>query len=223
MGYTESKCIEEIAELYATEKLNKLYAKGFINRRGNATDSGTPYEEIYAQYIYERLIDEQLPFVYLPEVKQYCGEDRAEEKPADKEEAVQRDFYKLKRSLNEKFGKPIWYELQVHRNGKGVDLVYYNDETDEINIFELKFDNRNDTLLHTLLEIQTYYQRVDWGRAIKALKDKERIKRDYVSKINKYLLINKGCTYIDKKYNSLTEDSFVKKLLDAFKIEVVYY
>ncbi len=221
MGYTEKQCIEEISEVYKTENLNALYDNDFINRRGSVVDSGRAYDEVYAQFIYEHLIDGQLPFVYLPTVKEYCGIDRASKK-GTKEEAVQRQFYNSERTLDKKFGIPIWFELQVHRNGKGIDLVYYNSEKDEINIFELK-SNSDNTLLHTLLEIQTYYQRVDWGRAIKALKKKELLKSEYLSRINKYLLVSDDCTNIDKKFKSLTEDSFVKKLLDTFKIEVIYY
>ena len=46
-----------------------------------------------------------------------------------------------------------------------------------------------------------------------------------ISKINKYILVNKGCTHLYNKYEAIknSTDSYVKKLLDCFEIEVVIY
>ena len=154
-------------------------------------------------------------------VKAYCTVERRDGKAVG-EEKVQRDFYFDRRKLDEKYGIPVWFELQTgeHGQGKGIDLVYYNQATREINIFELKYDNVGETLLRAVLEIQTYYQRVDWYKALKGLKRWGKITSDYVAKINKYVLFNSACRNIYKKNSSLTENSFVKKLMDEFQVGV---
>ena len=46
-----------------------------------------------------------------------------------------------------------------------------------------------------------------------------------ISKINKYILVNKGCAHLYNEYEAIKDstDSYVKKLLDYFEIKVVIY
>lgn len=222
--YTKETILDQIAAIFKSGDLNRLYQEKFLNRSGNTID-GSEYQETYAQYISERLIDGRLPMISLCNVKEYCKHERKEKQSPNKnEEDVQREFYKRERVLDEKYGIPIWYELPTiaHGIGKGIDLVYYNKETFELNIFELKY-NSDESLLRAVLEIQTYYQRVNWYKAVKDLKAKERIDTNYISKINKYVLFDCTCENIYKKYSNLTEKSYVKKLIDEFNIGIVIY
>lgn len=221
--YIEEECRSQIFKLYESGNLNRLYANKFLNRYGKTLDTKQEYQEVYARYIYSHRFDGKLPMITLCNVKEYCTEDRHDTE-AENEEKVQRDFYFKRRKLDEKFGIPIWFELQTNGlgQGKGIDLVYYKQDTAEINIFELKY-NSKESLLRAVLEIQTYYQRIDWNKAVSALKARGLIQSDYISKINKYVLFNTGCTNIYNKYNDLTDESYVKKLIDEFNIGLVIY
>lgn len=225
MGYTEEQCIKSIEELYSKGDLNRLYDENCVNRNGVTTDTKREYQEICAEYIYNRLIDGRLPMIDLCDVKEYCTVPRKDDAKEINEESVQRDFYFGRLSLDSKYGKPVWFELQAngHGRGKGIDLVYYNETTHEINIFELKHDNDNETLLRAVLEIQTYYQRVDWFKAIHAPYLQEKLNSEYIAKINKYILFNQPCRNIFKKYNNLSDNSYVQKLIKEFNIGIVLY
>lgn len=227
--YTEAKCVYQISELYHTGNLNKLYDKDFLNRYGLTIDTKREYQEIYAQYIHSRLLDGRIPMITLSDVNKYCTIDRHDVVQNDREgiqneECVQRDFYYGRKLLDEKYGKPIWFELQTngHGQGKGIDLVYYNKDTFEINLFELKY-NSKESLLRAVLEIQTYYQRVDWWKAVEALKARDLIQSDYISKINKYVLFNRDCNNIYDKFKGLTDNSYVKKLMDELNVGIIIY
>lgn len=225
MAYTKEHCLKVIAEIYEKGNLNKLYDKPFIKHwNGKTSDTKEDYQEIFAEFIFNHLFNGKLPMVSVSNVKAYCEVDR-QDAIRNNEEGVQRDFYFGRRKLDDKYGKPVWFELQTGSDGqgKGIDLVYNNKDTYELNIFELKYNNSQETLLRAVMEIQTYYQRVDWEKAVKALKKRELIQSDYLAKINKYVLVNEPCRNILKKYNSLSDDSYVKKLIDEFNIGVVVY
>ena len=187
---------------------------------------GREYQELFAQFIWERLVDGRLPMINVCNVKEYCTVDR-QDAIRDNEEGVQRDFYFGRRKLDDKFGKPVWFELQTNREGqgKGVDLVYYNEQTEEINLFELKYANKKEGLLRAALEVQTYYQRVNWYAVAQAFRRRGLIGSLHISKINKYILVDEQSVKIMKKLREIKAggEGYVKKLLDEFKISVVYY
>lgn len=224
--YTKQDCLKEIAAVYESGSLNTLYQKRFIQWNGTTSDTDEEYQEIFAKYIYDRLIDGRLPLISVCNIQEYCKIPRNINKEGtNPEEKTQREYYgpNKTRKLDEKFGEPIWIELQAISQsvGKGIDLVYYNEKTSEINIFELKYHNKGETLLRAVLEIQTYYQKVDWYKALIGLKKHNEIETNYISKINKYVMFDKECKWIYHKYESLTDDSYVKKILDELKIGVV--
>lgn len=226
--YTESTCLQKIHDAYLNGNVCRLYDEKFIKSwNGVTSDSGREYQEIFAEFIYFRLIDGKLPMVDKCKVETYCEIDR-QDAIRDNEEGVQRDFFFGRRKLSAEFGIPVWFELQTNDpgQGKGIDLVYYNETTLEINIFELKYRNSTETLLRAVMEIQTYYQRVDWDKVIQALIKRGKVHSSRVAKINKYILIDKNSKKIAAKYMNISNsssDSYVKKLLDAFKIQVIFY
>ena len=227
MAYTEEACIAKISALYEKKDLSKLYDQAFIKSwNGKTSDTRREYQELFAQYIWERLVDGRLPMINVCNVKEYCTVDR-QDAIRDNEEGVQRDFYFGRRKLDDKFGKPVWFELQTNREGqgKGIDLVYYNEQTEEINLFEKKYANKKEGLLRAALEVQTYYQRVKWYAVAQALLRRGLIGSLHVSKINKYILVDEQSVRIVKKLREIEAggEGYVKKLLDAFQISIVHY
>lgn len=228
--YTKKVTTQKIEEVFESNDISKLYGKSFITSwNGKTSDTNEEYQEIFAEYIFHRLVDNNLPMIALSGIENYCEHERTYVK-RDNEEGVQRDYYFGKRKLDDSFGVPVWFELQTGEKGqgKGIDLIYCNNNTQELNIFELKY-NSTEPLLRAILEIQTYYQRVNWIKAFSDLKqareNKDKISCADISKINKYILVNKGCIPLYNKYEAIksSTDSYVKKLLDCFEIEVVIY
>ncbi|MBR2323199.1 MAG: hypothetical protein IKA54_06375 [Clostridia bacterium] len=228
--YTKKETTQKIEEIFESNDISKLYSEDFVNRKGKTSDTKEEYQEIFAEYIFHRLVDNKLPMIPPSGIENYCEHERTYVE-RDNEEGVQRDYYFGKRKLDDSYGVPVWFELQTGERGqgKGIDLVYYNNNTQELNLFELKYNNSNESLLRAILEIQTYYQRVHWSKAFSALKqareNKDKISCVGVSKINKYILVNKGCFPLYNKYEAIKSltDSYVKKLLDCFEIKVVIY
>ena len=225
--YSEEACIAAISALYEKRDLSKLYDQRFIRCwSGKTSDTGREYQELFAQYIWERLADGRLPMINICNVKEYCTVDR-QDAIRDNEEGVQRDFYFGRRELGAGYGKPVWFELQTNREGqgKGIDLVYYNEQTEEINLFELKYANKKESLLRAALEIQTYYQRVNWYAVAQALRRRGLIGSLHIAKINKYILVDQQSVRIVRKAREIAKngEGYVKKLLDEFNISVVYY
>lgn len=219
--YTEEECIK-----YIEEAQPPLYNKNFINWNGVTENTGKDYQEVFSTYIYERLDNNALPGITKLDFDHYCKNDRKPDKRGQDEEKVQREFYNGRRTLDKKFGESVWYELRTNKNGKGVDLVFYNENTNDFTIFELKYHS-GETLLRAVLELQTYYQSIQWEKALAELREKTNGKiPDDLNKIHikKCILINKECDAY-KTYHAVKEkeDSSLKKLLDAFDMEVVVY
>jgi len=236
--YTEQESIDKIANDYSKENLNKLYSQPYIKDwNGITKDSHIEYQEVFAEFILDRINNEQIPFISKSKIENYCTKGRQNNANTDNEEKVQRDFYygTNNRILDtQKYGKPFWFELQTGEDGdgKGIDLVYFNNQTNEINIFELKYRNK-EPLLRAVLEIQTYYQRVDWEKAFEALKNQVpptdssyTITCDKFSKINKYILLDRNSSNMFNKYTAITnskDHSYVKDLISLFDIKILIY
>lgn len=227
--YTKKVTTEKIDKVFASNDVTKLYGESFIKWNGITGDTNEEYQEIFAEYIFHKLVDNKLPMIAPSGVENYCEHER-KYVARNNEEGVQRDYYFGIRKLDDSYGVPVWFELQTGEKGqgKGIDLVYCINNTQELNIFELKY-NSEEPLLRAILEIQTYYQRVNWSKAFNDLKqakeNKDKIFCSSVSKINKYILANKGCACLYNKYEAIKDatDSYVKKLLDYFEITVVIY
>ena len=225
---TEKIALEPLKNQFEAEsrELKKMYSASFLVRKGQTVDTNRPYQEVYAEYIYNHLENDSIPSISIDE-KNYCRKAR-QEKNGKGEERIQRDFYFRGKSTDKKLGKCIWFELDVHRNGKGIDLVFFNDVTNELGIVELKYENDGEPLLRPVVELQTYYQRINWEKALEGLRKwvPTLPQRNEIT-IKKYLMLDKGsrsCADFDlitqQEGNS---ESYVKKLMKAFAIEVIPY
>ena len=221
-NHTEKECLN-----YIGEACYPLYSKSFINWNGKTEDTGKEYQELFSAYIYERLENNALPGVSKLDFDRYCEKDRDLSKEGTGEEKVQRKFYQKE---FKDFGMCIWYELRANKNGKGIDLVFFNKETNALTVCELKH-NSKETLLRAALELQTYYQSIQWEKALAELRERAKeiniAMPEDLSKvpIKKCILINKGCkaTSSLNEDGSLKENSALKKLLDAFEMKVEIY
>lgn len=152
-----------------------------------------------------------------------------------KEEYFQRKLYLnnidnpalLKQLEGEEF---IWFELSIDDGeGKATDLVSYNKNENRISLYEIKYGKNKDTLLHTILEIQTYYQRTKFGEKfsndfkknyINAGKHIENTSLNILS-VRKVIIVS-DTTMTHIQYNS---DRFlkVKELMEKFNIQYISF
>ena len=224
--YTKEKLQSKIEEPFSNKNCNSLYRLGCINYGGKVKGEEITYQEVIAEYIYNKLIDNGLPYISLCNVRNYTKCERTD-KSGEGEEKVQREYFNGKEMpAGHDLGKCIWFELPAIRNGcgKGVDLVYFNSENGQLSIIELKYES-DESLLRPILEIQTYYQRIDWKKAIDDLKKRELINYNGKISIKKYIMFDKASEYIYKKYREIENDenSNLNKLLHAFDIGVIEY
>lgn len=224
--YTKEKLQSKIEEPFSNKNCNSLYRLGCINYGGEVKGEEITCQEFIAEYIYNKLIDNGLPYISLCNVRNYTKCERTDTS-GEGEEKVQREYFNGKEMpAGRNLGKCIWFELPAIRNGcgKGVDLVYFNSENGQLSIIELKYES-DESLLRPILEIQTYYQRIDWKKAIDDLKKRELINYNGKISIKKYIMFDKASKKIDKKYQEIISNgnSFLNKLLHAFDIDVIEY
>lgn len=226
MGYTKKDCLKFIDESFDRKDLNALYKENFICYTGKSTDTHESYQEIFAARIMERLQEstaKELPYVTKLSFAHYCKNKRDLSKKGEGEEEVQRQFAKGERSLQKEYGKFLWFELRVNANGKGVDLVYYNEEKQTLNLFEVKHDS-SESLLRAALELQTYFQKIDWDLALDELRTEANKKgmkmpEDHRKvRIQKYVLLNGNCK------SEKNTGEYMKKLMSEafFDIKVIH-
>lgn len=114
-------------------------------------------------------------------------------------------------------GKMIDYEIPINDencDGAGsIDLLAYNSSTKTLSIIELKkFDNK-ETLLRTILEINTYYCQIDT----------EQLKLDYMDKyptnenIKKVILVFKG----QSQHTQYCISTFVQYLAKELQVTIL--
>lgn len=224
MAYTREELKNKIEELWLSKNFDELYKQKYINYKGELK-CGESYQEFFAEYIYNKLIDNRMIYISLCDVENYTKRPRSK-KEGKGEEGVQRDYYRGLRSMPKGYdlGKCIWFELPAGRNGcgKGVDLVYFNKNKGQVSIIELKYKSK-ESLLRPILEIQTYYQRINWSKAIDDLKASEYIIYNGKISIKKYIMFDENSKYMYDKYQEIKDDkdSYLHKLLQTFEIGVM--
>ncbi len=100
-----------------------------------------------------------------------------------------------------------------------IDLLTYNEDTNELFLIEVKFKNSSETALRCCLEIQTYYQTVDKEKLVNdyfkagKIKTKNPILRKAIIAFKNS---NPACEFEDTTRVNL------KKLVEEFNIKVCF-
>lgn len=164
MGYTKEKVIEllgksiesDISTLYNPKK-NK-----YINNK--ETDDGyLCYDEI-AKYLLDPRNQFKKKFDSIPEKKRSLLYKQKTHNIRQKEKRL---AHGLQETEFEDIGEIIDYEipLKINKNDENVgeiDMLAYNNRKKQYSIIELKIQkNENDSLLHAILQIYTYYRQIN--------------------------------------------------------------
>lgn len=225
MGYSSDECYKQIKAVMQGP-MNKLYKSSFIKRKGQVEGEGISYLDFFAKVInneclvYDEISGEWLlPNIEKSKMKNYFKHDR-QNKEGKGEENIQREYGLGVRKLDSKYGEPKWFEMAMYPNGKGIDLLYYNEEKNELNIIELKYKS-SEKLLKSILEIQTYYQMTYWKKAFKELIDRGLIS-NACPKVKKFIMIDEGSD-MHKTYMNINNHEDLSCLIEKFEIGVITY
>ncbi len=230
MDYTSEECNKQIKAIMQGP-MNKLYKSSFIKRKGKVKDEDISYLDFFSKVINKKcLFRDKISGEWLllkiekSKMNNYFKHDR-QNKEGKGEEQIQREYGKKIRKLDSKYGECIWFEMAMYSNGKGIDLLFYNKESNVLNIIELKCKS-SETILNAILEIQTYYQMTYWEKAFKEIMDRGIIDRELISnaypEVRKFIMIDEGSD-MHKTYMNINEHKDLSELINKFEIQIITY
>jgi ribonuclease J len=202
----------------------KVYKKKCVNWSGNVSDAARePYTEVIARVLLNATLNIQTVIrkhsylVHNTKVKYSANKSiRKEER-----EAI-RLFNDGLEGKTLPFGRIVEYQIPIkgkmaHEAGK-IDLAAHATDNKTLIIIELKVSINKETLLRSLLEIETYYRQID----VSKLKDEFEKKGYSVKNIKKALLLYEGCSAY-REYREMLDNKRpeIKKLLDKYAIEIL--
>lgn len=225
MQFNDEFVIKRVKEIISKDNLDKLYADKYLStRKKGFTKENHLYTEVISEVLYNFFKDDKkIPGISESDTTNYCKVERSGNGNGSKldEETIQREFFNGTRRLD-KLGDCIYIELPSngYGKGKGIDLVFYDGQY--LSIVELKA-NTKESIIKPILEIQTYFQRIDWEQAIIDLVNDGKLKNTVpLERIKKYILIPNESDILDE-YKKMPEDGFTKKLMNFFDIELITY
>jgi hypothetical protein len=210
MGYTKQEIIESLEKgikdmptLYKTDKKHNPY----INYKEKV--EGHPCYDVIAEYLLENHIENLLGSI--PEKKRtlvYRQESHFIE--GEKKEKIL--AHSLQKTTFNDIGEILDYEIPLRIDDNDgdvgdIDMLTYNCDKKQYSIIELKLKWNEDSLLHAILQICTYYRQVN----------KEKLFAEYKKHsdkdIQKVVFIFKG----SRQYEDLQSKKMQKlaKLLDV--------
>lgn len=161
-SYTEKEITEHIDKALETEDLYKAKS---LNYTGCTSDTKESYEELTAKYLLQNDINKYFTkFV-----------------PIDRKEGYKVKSHHISNLQREKYfakglkdceiqglGKIIDFEIPLNTSTVpkcgNIDIISKDDTSKTIHIIELKHSTNTETVLRCILEISTYYQRLNKKR-----------------------------------------------------------
>ena len=227
----------------ASKNINKFYStKNIYSTNGYVKneDKIVPIDDYMASKVISELLIKDVGEYKIRNIKQgdrkeYFDHPRNSEADSSRaEEYFQRKLFTneieieslIKEFADEEF---IWIELSIDScNGKATDLISYNDQLKRLSMYELKYGDNEDTLLRTVLEIQTYYQKTNFKKIKPDFKKNYKnankpivnIDLDF-NNVRKVVLIGES-TVAYRQYKS-GEYPNVIKLMELFGIELIHF
>lgn len=212
--YSKTDILEKVKE--ALEPVN-LYAKSFVNYRGEASDTGERYSEILSEYLLQNLtlLERSIPSITRASSYNIESHDGNATTGLSAEESSHKEEHIALGMYNKSFdfiGEILNYQIplknkQTDKVGK-IDLLSFDDNN--LHILELKKpDNTEDTLLRCVLEVYTYWETVD----------KNKLNEDYRfqnKSVRKGILIWETC----QAYKDFFELPKTKELTQKLDVDV---
>jgi len=181
-GYTKGEITSTLDEIVKSGELSSLYQEDCTNYTGKTTDT----KDLYSDLIAEWLVERNVKGLFVEQVKPISRRETyktADHKPMTPEERDsiheqrQEEQWIARSLLHSKFdhvGEIIDYQTPIKdsHDDKGVgkvDLLAYCEDGKVLSIIELKRKRNEETVLHAILEVCTYYHQLD----------KEKLKADF--------------------------------------------
>jgi hypothetical protein len=208
--YEKGTIINLLRENINPERLSSFYQEDCLNYAGKTSDTHESYSDVIAEYLLGH-IDILKKNSKKIEVKRTYPYNSKTHKPK-----FEKCFAKgLKNFEFDLLGEIIDYEIPIKSSDddKGigdVDLLAYNSQEKLLSLVELKLKrNKADSMLHTILQIYTYYHQLD----------KEKLKKDFgysSATIQKTVLIFKD----SRQHNEFKKSKFLKQLAEELEVKV---
>jgi Holliday junction resolvase-like predicted endonuclease len=157
MGFTKTDVMKWLER--DKKAIESLYQQKYLNSKDSTSDTNESYYDVIAEQLIKQL-DQNNIFGNIKERtrKQYD----MEHKPVSEK-------WFAKSLLNIKIddiGNIIDYETPIKntRYDRGVgeiDLLAYNDKNNLFSLIELKLQQNDDSMLHTILQINTYFHQIN--------------------------------------------------------------
>ena len=207
--------------------IGNLYKQNEIKRTGEVEKIN--YAEIYAKHLLDGEYDLRLVQIQRYNRRNYHVRGRVEsntKKPKYKrlEDLFARKLYKNKVCLGG-LGKPFYYQVPLKENtqdkgGGKIDIVSISDEN-IIYLIELKYGENSESLLRAVLEIHTYYQRLNLDNFINSFPETEGMNPNNIKKA--VLLGPETKAYIEARSLNSPNMSNLKKLIKKLNVDIFYY
>jgi len=223
MNLTKIEVEKKLNEDTEPKKISRLYQQDYINFSGKTSDTHELFYDIIAEYLF----DHQACFNNILEIpREYSYKSESHEELTKEQEAsiskkLRGEEWFSRSLFNLEFdhiGKIIDYQTPIkgkkYENKVGkIDLLGYNKDKKMISMIELKLKNNNDTMLHSILQICTYYLQIN----------KEKLKKDFLfpssADIQKVILLFKDSPQ-HKQYKNSKQ---IKLLTDKMNVEVLIF
>jgi len=202
-----------------------IYSIHAINNSGsfNKPNRG----ETYSDFIAEKILKDK-PSLALPKIQDLAYlRERNGEKIGACEEKVQRQLAK-NWIIGGPFGRFVTFEFTLMGHGKGFDLVTYDDKNKSLCFIELKAGENKDSILHGALELESYFETVDFNKLRDELSAEENRKKygqiaEFDSKKSRKVLYLPQDSVVYKKYCEKDALPQVKKLVEYYGVEILTY
>ncbi len=204
-----------------------LYTMKMLNYTGATTDT----KELYTEVIAENLIKHGFIAKEIPDIKMitrekpYYTKNHENFTVAKDSNRVEENFVKslfFYNPFKNEIGTPIDYQIPLKNISKDkagkIDLITYNDKSNELFLIEVKDDDSKETALRACLEIQTYYQVVNKEKLVKDFVEAGKLEKTNPT-IKKAVLFFKGTNPANECVNTEKYPN-LQKTIKKFDIEV---
>ncbi len=198
-----------------------FYNLRVLNYKGRVKESGVFYSEVIAEELLQRDIGKLLENIEkITRTKSYFVHEK--KIAVRKKNRVEGDFAKKlfngKKTLGN-LGKVIECQVPLKDTSKSkagkIDLISRNSKGD-LYLIELKYGTNKETLLRAVLEIVTYYHRLNRAKLIE---DFSRKFKELSGKVRKAVLLGED-TQAYREAKSLSERPNLKRLIDELGVEI---
>lgn len=234
MSYTKEELLSNLdkglqGKLLPPDKkdCSLLYTMKMLNYTGITIDSKELYSEVIANNLIKHgFIAKEIPDIkMITREKSYYTKNHEKFSVAKDSNRVEENFVKslfFYNPFKNEIGTPIDYQIPLKNISKDkagkIDLITYNEKSNELFLVEVKNDDSKETALRACLEIQTYYQVVNKEKLVKDFIEAGKIK-DANPTIKKAVLFFKGTNPANECENSEKYPN-LQKTIKNFKIEV---